>query len=182
MKLILKNLIYLTKDENEKLLEIRNSEYIRLKMKNINQISLENHLCFIQNLKEDEKNIYFAVFSEEKIVGGISITEIDKEKKESTWGVYFMKNLNPLIPSLVSYKIIDMVFNSLHLDKLFSQVHIKNSNALKFNKSFGFEFLKTSDEFDTLLLSKEYWNNNKTKGLLKSIFKRIEKIDIEVKE
>lgn len=177
MKLALHNLILLNNRQHKELLEIRNSIYVRLKMKTSGIIELENHLKFVETLKDSKKNSYYAVFYDKKIIGAINITDIEKQK--CFWGVYFAENISPMISTLVSYQAIDIIFNDLEVEEIFSHVQLKNLQALKFNESLGFSFHQAIEDenkrYNLLSLKLSSWNENKEKGLLKSIGKRAQK-------
>ena len=51
MKIVFKNFIFLNDIEKKDILELRNKEYVRENMINSEPISLENHIVFIESLK-----------------------------------------------------------------------------------------------------------------------------------
>lgn len=178
------NFLLLKEEEHKKLLEIRNSDYIRLKMKNTNIIELKNHLKFIKNLKKSKKDIYYAVFDSENIVGSINITDIDGQ--DCFWGIYFKKNINPLISSLCTYIIIDKIFNELNIENLYLEVAKENISAYRFDLSFGFKVCAKSEKnegkYYNMHMNKQYWNRNKDSGILAIIKRKINKLNYEIIE
>jgi len=65
----------------------------------------------------------------------------------------------------------------MSIQKIFSSVKKNNSQALNFNKNFGFEIFKDDEEYCYLKLSKEIWENSKKSRLLKPIKRYLDKIE-----
>ncbi|MBD3799583.1 MAG: UDP-4-amino-4,6-dideoxy-N-acetyl-beta-L-altrosamine N-acetyltransferase [Epsilonproteobacteria bacterium] len=186
MELIFKNFIKLTRVEHKDILNIRNSEYVRNNMKSRSIIKFEDHLNWINKLKQDNSNIYYAISFGDEIVGAIYITDIDYNQNKSTWGLYFKRNINPLILSVSTYCIIDKVFNELNLSILNLEVNKNNISAYNFNLSFGFKVyqnkLEMDEEYFLMRMTKDFWNKNKEHGPLKFLYKKIQNINIKFEE
>lgn len=69
-------------------LKMRNYPDVRAWMYTQDEIQLEQHFQFIQNLIGDKSNQYFGVKRESQIVGVISFNQINYEKKSADFGVY----------------------------------------------------------------------------------------------
>lgn len=185
MKLDFVNYTKLSLEEHIQLLEIRNQEYVRKNMKNDKIIKLQDHLSWIKVLKEDHTKIYYAIFSEGRLVGGINITDIDLYSKTSSWGLFMQNNLNPMIPTMSTYLIIEKIFNELCLDNLNLEVNKQNMNAYKFDKNFGFidngEYINGGNAYYLMTMNKTAWESNKTKGLLKIVKTKLNNSSITFK-
>ena len=178
MNLVFKNFLLLKESEHRKLLEIRNDEIIRNNMKSNAVIGFENHLSWIKKLENDTSNIYYAVIKDNDIVGAIYITIINNSDKTCTWGLYFKKNINPLISSISTYLIIEKIFQEFHIKKLYSEVKKENIAAYKFNETLGFKKEKSVDkDFYKLSISADDWENNKNNGIITTVKKRLNKIE-----
>ena len=186
MKLIFKNFVNLTKIEHKNILKIRNIDYIRNNMKSKDIIKIEGHIQWVDKLKHDNSNIYYAICSDDEIVGAIYITEIDYEQNKCTWGLYFKQNINPFISSVSTYCIIDKIFNDLNLNMLNLEVDKNNIPAYKFDLSFGFEVydekLEKDKEYYLMKMTKDFWNRNKDQGILKLLYKKVKNINIKFEE
>lgn len=176
MKLLFKNFTLLTLDENKELLEIRNSDYVRFNMENMQEIKLENHLIFIKSLKNDD-NLYFAVILDSEIIGAIYI---NKKNGKVFFGVYFKSDINPFISSSSTFIFFDYIFFNIS-KTLFSYIKKQNLKAFYFNKNFGFELYKEDENYFYLELGKQKWENRKNSKLLKPIKNYLDKIDFEFK-
>jgi len=184
MNLKLVNYTKLSSNEHIELLEIRNFSYVRKNMKNEALIKLEDHLSWIKTLNNDNTKTYFAVFSDNILVGGINITDIDMEQKTSSWGLFVRANINPMVPSISTYLIIDKVFRTLDVNTLNLEVNKLNINAYKFDKNFGFidngEYDDEDNSYYLMCMNKQDWETKKDSGLLKVIKLKIERSQIEI--
>lgn len=181
MNLIYKNFKELSNDEHTSLLNIRNSDHVRLNTKTKKVITFEEHLSWIEKLKEDTLNIYYAVIENDKIIGSISITDINHNIKECSWGLYFKTNINPLVSSISAYLIIDRVFNFYDLTKLNLEVNKKNQAAYKFDLTLGFKVYDEKEElgdaYYLMTMSKSIWNTNSNTSLMSTIKKKLDHIN-----
>lgn len=185
MKLLLKDFCLLSLEEHNKMLNIRNSEYIKKNMKTKSIIRIEDHLKWIKKLKNDLNNIYYAAFYNDIMVGAIYITEIDYILKESTWGLYFKQNINPFISSFCTYTIINQAFINLGLEELKLEVNKNNIAAYKFDLTFGFnkydEKVESNEEYYLMKMNKDYWLSMKENGVLRLINQKLSKINLQIK-
>ncbi len=172
MKIVFKNFISLNDIEKKNILELRNKEYVRENMVNSEPIILENHLLFIESLKESKNKTYFAIFFDNQLIGSLNIIK----NEELIWGLYFKEEINPIIKSCVTYLFLDFIFSKFSED-INSFVKRKNIQALNFNKNFGFEIFKEDEEYYYLKLSKELWENRKNSKIIKPIKRYLDKIE-----
>ena len=166
---IFKNYKNLTQEEHINLLNIRNEKEIREASKNKEIITLNNHLKWVKSL--DEEKCYFALFVDEKIVGGLNFSKEANTIKE--WGVFFSKDTKPLISSIATYIFINYMFEKA--DILYSQVSKENIQALRFNEYFKLEIYDEKDGFYNLILTKEKWQ--KEQKSFKFLQNRVKKIN-----
>ena len=172
LKIVFKNFIFLNDIEKKDILELRNKEYVRKNMINSEPISLENHILFIESLKENKNKTYFAIFFDNQLIGSLNITK----NEELIWGLYFKEEANPIIKSCVTYIFLDFIFSKFNED-INSFVKRKNIQALNFNKNFGFEIFKDDEEYFYLKLSKELWKEKKNSNIIKPVKRYLDKIE-----
>ena len=79
LKIVFKNFIFLNDIEKKDILELRNKEYVRENMINSEPISLENHIVFIESLKDSKNKTYFAIFFDNQLIGSLNIIKNDLE-------------------------------------------------------------------------------------------------------
>jgi len=87
-ELLFRNLIKTTIEERKLVLSWRNSDRIRLKMRNKDIISIENHLKFIEGLKNRDDCVFWLIYIDKIPIGVASDTDIDKKNKTCSGGMY----------------------------------------------------------------------------------------------
>ncbi len=132
------NFTDLTLEEKKMVLSWRNDSSIKQWMYNSDDISLENHLVFIETLKKSTDRLYFLVKRDSDYIGVIDFTNIDKANKSSEFGLYVnieSKGMgNILLNSICEYG-----FNSLKIKKLIAEAFAKNEKAINLYKRFNFQ-------------------------------------------
>ena len=159
---VFKNYVDLTTDEAIEVLECRNDIEVRKWMTSTEEIPLENHLKFIESLKTSEKNFYWAVYIENKFIGGVSLAGLDN--LHASAGLF----LNPkLIGTGLGIQIAicsnDLFFKHLGMKSLHSVVKKDNKNAFQLNKFIGYTSLDTDSEFLPIEQTQETWMNKRKK-------------------
>ncbi|RAX54628.1 UDP-4-amino-4,6-dideoxy-N-acetyl-beta-L-altrosamine N-acetyltransferase [Helicobacter sp. 16-1353] len=161
------NFIHLNEDDLLEILKMRNNPKISQWMLVDRQISRTEHFNFIENLKLQKKQIYFALKHMDMILGVISLTNIDLYNKNAFIGIYANPNL--LQPNnkskSVGHRIMKVLkyisFDELSLHIIFAKCLSTNMSALRFYEKEGFlkcgilpQSIKKADGFiDTILLS-----------------------------
>jgi UDP-4-amino-4,6-dideoxy-N-acetyl-beta-L-altrosamine N-acetyltransferase len=166
---IFKNYHLLSDTEHKELLHVRNEPQIRQASKNSSKINLNDHLQWLKTLGEDR--YYFALFIDDKIVGGLNATYSDSSV--TNWGIFFSKNTKPLISSMATYIFIEKMFQKA--DILYSEVNRSNTQAIKFNKFFAIEIYDEDNQYYKLRLTKEVWREKSTSlGIIRKRLKSVE--------
>ncbi|MFW2353452.1 UDP-4-amino-4,6-dideoxy-N-acetyl-beta-L-altrosamine N-acetyltransferase [Aliarcobacter butzleri] len=131
------NFIDLSQDEKKMILEWRNRLDIQKWMYTQNDISLEEHLKFIDSLKTIKSKLYFLVKKENTYIGVIDFTQI-KPKKSLHMGIYTNPDLKGYGKILLE-TIIYFSFEILKVEKIFSEVYFENERAFSLYKIYGFK-------------------------------------------
>jgi len=161
---VFKNYVDLTTDEAIEVLECRNDINVRKWMTSTEEIPLENHLKFIEGLKRSEKNFYWAVYKNDKFIGGFSLSGMDDYSANP--GIF----LNPIfIGSGIGIQIaicsIDLHFTQLGMKSLYSVVQKENKNAIQLNRLIGYTFYEEKNGFFPIELLKDEWYARRNKLL-----------------
>ena len=122
------NFIDLSQEEKMMILEWRNRLDIQKWMHTQNDISLEDHLDFIDSLKTIKDNIY---------IGVIDFTQI-KPNESLHMGIYTNPDLKGYGKILLE-TIIYFSFEILKVEKIFSEVYFENERAFSLYKIYGFK-------------------------------------------
>lgn len=138
-KFVVKNFVTLSSDEVEFVRNCRNHDEIRKWMYSDDIISSWDHINFINNLKENNKNYYWLVKMEEKDIGVISLNRIDFQHRNAYLGIY----ANPFTVlrgkgELLIKCIKTLAFDYANLHTLKIEVMDTNEKATNFYKKVGF--------------------------------------------
>ena len=167
--ILLKNYLLLNTEENIKLLKIRNTKEVTKASINQKMITFDEHLSWLNNLKEENDKEYFAVIYKDIIVGGINIFDLNKNKK---WGVFFSKQTPLIIKSIVPIYFIDYIFDKFSHNELFAKIRKNNLNAISYNNNLGFKTIENK-EIVTMQLKYELYLKAKSTMILKNIIKKM---------
>ncbi len=153
------NFTKLTLDDKKMILEWRNAPSVKKWMYNRDEISLENHLAYIDSLNSRDDRVYFLVKNENNSIGVVDLTEIKREKSAEL-GIY----INPKLKgygSLLMNKIIEYAFNELNLKILNANVYEDNLKAINLYKNFNFKIISTAKDKNETLHNMELINENR---------------------
>lgn len=161
------NFINLNNDELLKILEMRNDARIAKWMLLERQISQNEHFNFVEKLKTQKNQVYFALKNNiNEILGVISLNNIDLHNKNAFIGIYANpnklhlrgdKNIGQKIMKVLKY----ISFDELSLHIIFVKCLSTNTLALRFYEKEGFfqcgilpQSIKKTDKFiDTIILA-----------------------------
>ncbi|MCT7514873.1 UDP-4-amino-4,6-dideoxy-N-acetyl-beta-L-altrosamine N-acetyltransferase [Aliarcobacter cryaerophilus] len=131
------NFIDLSQDQKKMILEWRNRLDIQKWMYTQNDISLEEHLDFINSLKTIKDKLYFLVKKDNIYIGVIYFTQI-KPNESLHMGIYTNPDLKGYGKILLE-TIIYFSFEILKVEKIFSEVYFENERAFSLYKIYGFK-------------------------------------------
>ena len=145
------------------ILEWRNRLDIQKWMYTQNDISLEDHLDFIDSLKTIKDKLYFLVKKDDIYIGVINFTQI-KQNESLHMGVYTNPNLKGYGKILLE-TIINFSFEILKVEKIFSEVYFENERAYILYKRYNFiEIGKKSLNNRKIIIMELYSKDLNNKG------------------
>jgi UDP-4-amino-4,6-dideoxy-N-acetyl-beta-L-altrosamine N-acetyltransferase len=125
-------------------------------------IPLENHLRFVESLKDRNDVAYWLVRKEAEAIGVTNLTDINIEESSAELGYYMLPSkLNSGLGLEFAYNNLLFVFNTqIQCDSLHGAIHRSNINALVLDSYLGCEIqmdeLKQSDkEYIPFTVSKD---------------------------
>ncbi|AQW82282.1 UDP-4-amino-4,6-dideoxy-N-acetyl-beta-L-altrosamine N-acetyltransferase [Campylobacter pinnipediorum] len=145
----IKNFIDLDDKETHLVFNWRNDERVSKFMITTN-ISLNEHIIFIQSLQHSNTKKYFLVFKKDSPIGVISFSDIDTSSCE--FGLYQNPNLKGYGQVLID-EIKKYAFNVLGVLKIKSSVLNSNEKAIKLYLKNGFNISDKDDKFKSIELS-----------------------------
>lgn len=123
-----------------KLREIRNEEGIRKWMYTDHIISVNEHLKWMNRLKQDHEEIVFAVVGDKHSpLGVVSINSIDRLHKKANWTFYLTETARGGLGATLEYSFISFIFESLGIEKLNCEVIEGNDIVVNLHKKFLFQ-------------------------------------------
>jgi len=113
----------------------RNHSNIRRWMLNDDEISLENHLRFVESLKNRADKRYFLVQREDEYIGVIDFTDITQNSAEI--GIYANPDTRGVGETLMN-ALIEYGFSTLGVKMLIASVFADNDRAKHLYEKFDF--------------------------------------------
>ncbi|MBX3165000.1 MAG: UDP-4-amino-4,6-dideoxy-N-acetyl-beta-L-altrosamine N-acetyltransferase [Bacteroidetes bacterium] len=118
----------------------RNSPEVSQYMYTDAEITAEQQLNWFKKISVDQSCKYWIIEYENKKLGLVSITGIDKTLSSCYWAFYLGDTSvrGGGIGSKIEYNILQYVFNKLKLNKLRCEVFVSNDKVIKMHEKFGF--------------------------------------------
>lgn len=165
---IMVNFVNLSKKDQELVRKLRNSSKIRKYMYSGKYISRKEHLLFINELKNDNKNYYWLVkCGDNENIGVIYLNRLDLNNKHAYLGIYADNNC-PLTHK--GSRLMDCLkyvsFGLLRLHTLKLEVLKGNYGAITFYKKEGFNQEGDLKEF---IYKENKWQDVIVMGLISNI-------------
>lgn len=156
------NFINLDEDLIKQVWQWRNAPEIREYMYNKEIIPLENHLRFVQSLRERNDVAYWLVRKGEEPIGVTNLTDINIEESSAELGYYMLPSkLNSGLGLEFAYNNLMFVFDTeIQCNSLHGAIHRSNINALVLDSYLGCEIrteqlMEPDKEFISFSASKE---------------------------
>lgn len=175
-KYTFRNFTDLSYDEALLVQEWRNDESIRKWMYNTDIIELNQHLGFLESLKNNSSKKYFLVYRDLTPVGVFNLIDYDGVRGE--WGYYIAPQLHSGNIGVEFYfYVLKYCFEVLNVSELYGYALASNKAANSFNSLFGFESeLVHKDGFEEpflkrLLTSQKWFSEIKENSRIKRFLK-----------
>ena len=124
-------------EEKEMIWDWRNHESIRKLMFNSEFIKLQEHLDFLNGLKNKKDKRYWMVVREGQAVGVSSLINIKGSKAE--WGYYLAPKMHEMNISVEFYFFtLNQIFDEVGMKEIYGLEKTGNRNANSLNTLFGF--------------------------------------------
>lgn len=123
----------------ELVLQWRNSDRIRKNMFSDHQFSRDEHKIWFEKIKKEEIPTFMIFCYQNRPVGAVTISNLDKQNNKCNWGFYLGE---PGLPKgcgfSMGYLWLEYLFETFKFRKVSGEVFANNSVSLKFHKKFGF--------------------------------------------
>jgi UDP-4-amino-4,6-dideoxy-N-acetyl-beta-L-altrosamine N-acetyltransferase len=127
-----------TTAQQKAILNIRNEPSVRHSMYTDHHISLDEHLNWVEILKNDKTQIVFIILVNDIASGVLSISALDLVHKKSDWAFYLTDKVRGGLGAALEFSLLNFAFDDLLLEKLNCEVLETNDVIVKLHKKFGF--------------------------------------------
>jgi len=138
-----------TEDDTDKVLSMRNAEYVKKNFFYRKDITREEHLNFFHKKCETGIVFYFVVIdkSDDEIIGVVYLQHYEEENRAMESGLFFSESLpQGKGYATEAYRLLaDFAFNELDLLRLNAQVISYNKASLRIHEKLGYKVIG-SDE------------------------------------
>ncbi len=138
----------LTPECQIRILDLRNQPEVRQNMYTTHEISTEEHLRWLGQIKRDATNRTFAIqFNDSdtspantgSLIGCISLSKINLEHRRADWSFYVGQDQQgKAVGGAVEFKFLDFVFSQTQIEKLNCEVLDFNQKVIQLHQRFGF--------------------------------------------
>lgn len=166
------NILKVNDEIKERVRQWRNEEEIRKYMLNQHIITKEEHLNWIESLKNKNDWKFWVVFVEETPIGSVYLQNIDFKNLTSEWGFYIGEDdfKGKGLGKYILFKLLKFYFEEMKHEVLFTKVLSDNIAALNIYRKFKFkmisDFLNNQRKVEILKFTKKDWS--KWKEMLKN--------------
>jgi UDP-4-amino-4,6-dideoxy-N-acetyl-beta-L-altrosamine N-acetyltransferase len=102
------------------------------------EIDREQHLAFVERSR-NSGDLLFIIESNDVPCGMVSIYRIEEAQHRATWGRFAVDSLFSGVGAIVEYMVLQHVFESLQLNRLYCEVLADNTAVMKLHQKFGFQ-------------------------------------------
>jgi len=122
------------------LLTWRNSDHVRIYMKNSDLITLEIHQQWFQKIITSEADLYFVYEQNKTPLGVVYFNNIDRNNTAAEWGFYLGKqNLPKGTGTKMLNNAILLATNKIKLSRIYATVLSTNNKSLHMHLKLGFK-------------------------------------------
>jgi len=168
------NILKVNDEIKEKVRQWRNKEKIRRYMLSQHIITKEEHLNWIESLKNRNDWKFWVVFVDEIPIGSVYLQNIDFKNLTSEWGFYVGEEdfQGRGLGKYILFKLLEFYFEEMKFEVLFTKVLSVNIAALNIYRKFKFkminDFLDNQRKVMLLKFTKKDWS--KWKEMLKNVY------------
>ncbi|WP_374354561.1 UDP-4-amino-4,6-dideoxy-N-acetyl-beta-L-altrosamine N-acetyltransferase [Chitinimonas sp.] len=118
---------------------MRNSDSVRRYMYNEHEISTEEHAAWLNGLRHNANERFMVVQYRQVVVGVVALRSIRWADKTADWAFYLDESVQGKgVGGVVEYKLLQMVFFEMELQKLNCEVLETNPAVIAMHQRFGF--------------------------------------------
>ena len=129
-QIVLREITKCTEEQKKAVREVRNQKSVRKSMYTEHEIPLNEHLAWVERLKNDKRQIVFVVLVNDLVSGVVSVNAIDTLHLKSDWAFYLDASARGGLGAALEFKSevkvgLDLFENS---QLSYSYSHISNND------------------------------------------------------
>lgn len=161
-QLAVENFQNIDEEQAKFVLKMRNHPDIKKYMREMDEISLEDHLNYLKSLKKRKDKAYWVVkdLEHNEVLGTIAFSNIKENSGE--FGIYKNPFLSAKgIGTFLGQLLLEIGFKEFQFDEIFLEVKTENDAAQALYGKLGFKQQKgtdSSDGFLKMILKKHDWS------------------------
>ncbi|MBA7574077.1 hypothetical protein ES708_15879 [subsurface metagenome] len=158
------NILKVNDEIKERVRQWRNKEEIRKYMLSQHIITKEEHLNWIESVKNRNDWKFWVVFVDEIPIGTVYLQNIDYKNLTSEWGFYIGEDdfKGKGLGKHILFKLLEFYFEEMKFEVLFTKVISNNIAALNIYRKFKFkminDFLDNQRKVVLLKFTKKDWS------------------------
>lgn len=174
--------IKLREEHLEQVLIWRTKENITKYMNTDIEYDLVQQHKWFKHINESPTDRYWVISIKGKLVGVISLNDIDVTNRRTSWGYYIGEEKYQMYGAIIPLYLYYYVFEELQLHKITAEVMKENENVVKLNKMHGCREVGTFYDhvykngrfYDVVLMEllKEDWRQKKRNFKYKANFEQ----------
>lgn len=134
-----------TVDQLREIFILRNDPEMRKWAENPVELTWENHLHFVESLKNTHNSIYFAIYMKNELIGSYNLHLV----QDTTWERGLFSSPNTQGKGLTS-EWENQILKSLSKDrftKIVAEVKINNPRSIRYHEKMGFVETRRDEEY-----------------------------------
>ena len=147
-----KNYISLDLNQQKEILYNRNSVEIRKWMTNQDVISLDNHLKFINELKNCKTKLYYACFYNGKMIGSFCLNPFSEGQSGEIGSYLFSQWQGQGIGLKAKSEFCRYFISNCILNNIIAKTRLNNLRNIHINEKIGFKKYSSDDEYVYMIL------------------------------
>lgn len=136
---VLKPLVDCDTAQQMAVLEARNAPDVRAAMVTDHEISVNEHLAYIESLRKDDRRWVAAVLDDAgRAIGSVNLSGVDPVNQTASFGVFLSGEARGGAGASVLIALIDHAFGALGLETLYCEALATNIGAIRLYQRLGF--------------------------------------------
>lgn len=105
------------------------------------EYNMSSQRKWFQSISKDKSSKYWLISYQDKLIGLINLTDIDKKDKHCKWGYYIGEQEYRSLGGLISPYLYNYVFLQMKFKKIIAEVTAGNDNVIGLHQLHGYQYV-----------------------------------------